>query len=434
MKSSAFNLKKIFLSIIIVFISVIMIGCSNANTKAMETLNEELENISNVVSSTNSSEISSVSPLAIYKTSNSQLDDFKALSSINMSREEEIRQKVLTLNSYIKSFNNENLKLSKSKISAIQTLTKDIKKYNQQLKNTKSELKSSVDNIKKNTKKSSSNFEVAETSYLSLNNCMNQRYVYLCNLYNNLEQVYILLYKDCDNCYIADENNSNINNQIENREEIKIPNQNTKIETKETETKTEKTFKKNIDSYQRNDVINDNYANEPNYDNKNNNFNYNYNNQNPNNNINTYNHPPFFANNKYNTPFNNYSYPYTMPYGYGFNNGMFGNGYYNGGMFGNGFNNYGYPFGGMPNTFNPNRNTDTFYAFNKNIDTYRFCPNAYNNGIFNNVVANEIPATAQAEISEEQETFNENSIKEIKENTKKLKPNNVINLENENID
>lgn len=424
MKQNILNIKKIMLSFLVIVIAIIMVGCSNANSKAYETLNQELDNLSSVVSSTNSSEISGVSPIMIYSNSKTQIDDFKTLSSINMSREEEMRQRVLSLNSFIKSCNYEKLKLSKSKLASVETLTKDIKKYNQQLKNTKAELKTSVDNIKKYTTKTNTNNEAIETSYLALNNCMNQRYVCLCNLYNNLEQVYILLCKDCENCNIKDSTISNNNNIIKNDSTTQQTTKQNFDNEKTNDNKNEKTFKKNIDSYQRYEILeeskNSNDTSNEKCDHNNNTY--------PNNNVNSYNYPP-----RYNNTINNGYNPYYMPYGYGYNNGMYGNGMFGNNMFGNGyFNNgmFGYPNGYL---MNPNRNTDTFYAFNKNIDTYRFNPNTYNNGYINNMAINEIPATAQAELTEEKEILlNEDKIDEIKENTKKLKPNNVINFENEN--
>ncbi len=448
MKSNILNLKKLALSVIIIFIAIVMFGCSNGSSKAIKSLNEELDNLSSVVSSTNSSEISDVSPIVFYSTNKTEIDNYKALSSANMSREEEIRQRVLSLNSYIKSCCYDNLKLSKAQTNAVGNLTRDIKKYNQLLKNTKPEIKTTVDKIKKNLKNSNTNNVIAETAYLSLNNCMNERFVCLCNLYNNLEQAYILLCKDCENCnnfnqnidnsFIEDKNleeNRNENqikqdSRIENNDEKKIENE---------QNKNDKLFKKNIDSYLRNDIekINKNQSTNQNsqYANQNNQFV----NQNPNN-VGYYNYPPYYGYNRpYNAPINNSYMPYNNPYGFGLNNGMFGNGYLNNGMF-------GYPYGGMANGYflNPNRNTDTFYAFNKNIDTYRLNPNAVNNGILNNYAINDLPVAANAEINEEIEclnkneinlnenktketSLNENNIEEIKEN-KKLKPNTVISL------
>ncbi len=421
MKISALNFKKLALSFLIIFIAITMIGCSNGSSKAINSLNEELDNVSNIVSSTNSSEISDVSPIMLYNRSKTELDNYKALTNANMSREEEVRQRVLSLNSYIKSCSYENLKLSKSKINSINTLTKDIKKYNQLLKNTKSELKNSVDYIKKNVKKSSSDNEMTETLYISLNNCMNERFVCLCNLYNNLEQVYILVCKDCENCENNIENSFEINDtsmydntlskQDTNQENLKI----------ENEDNNGKTFKKNIDSYLRNDTEEqtnqNNNTNCPNND---------CNNHAVNNNIGNYNYPVNYPNRYYSAPINNAFYPANNPYNYGLNYGMYGNGIMGNGMF-------GYPYNGMTNRyfFNPCRNTDTFYAFNKNIDTYRLNPAAINNGNLNNFAINEIPVNAKAEIIEEKGILNEDKIEEIKENNKKLKPNNVINLSDE---
>ncbi len=391
-------MKKLTLSFLIILIAVTMIGCSSNNTKALTQLTSQLDNVAQIVSSTNTSEVADVSPSSFYNTSRTSLDNlqnYKILSYNNMIREDEIRHQVLALNAYIKSYSFDELKLTKNENKAILSLANDLKRYSLQLKNTKANVKNIVNEIKKNTKKTNELTESIESSYLTLYNIMNERFICLCNLYNDLTQTYQIVFKDyivndekndTSNITESDNNTTNFNpivNEIEEVPEIKqseSTNNENSTQNKEKK-KEERFFKKNIDSYSPYEKISENKQRLNNYINNNNYpINPNFNNQN-------YFSRPYIA------PYNNFGYnAYNYNNPYSGNNFMFGR--FNNGFNGfNGYNTFGY--NGLTNgfQFNPTRNTDTFYPFNRNIDTYRLNPNIYNYGNYND--HNEIPVNAE---------------------------------------
>ncbi len=331
-------MKKAILCALIGLASITMVGCGNNSAKALTNLDKQLEKVEQTVSSTSSSEVSEVSPSVYYKSnqSSSSLQYYKSQSFQNMTREEEVRQQVLSLNAYLKSSSKNNIKLTKADSEAIKNLSNDLGKYTTQLSKTKSEIKKNVNSIK-NLSKSSKNQTATESSYIMLNNNMNNRYICLCNIYNNLERIYILLGEDN---LISDEQNSN-SSEVTQKDEN---NENDK-----------KTFKKNIDSY-----VNNGYKTKQNSTSETNS---------QQNNINSYPQYPVYP---YGTPYYN---GYNMPGGYNMYNG-YG---YNGFDFNNGIG-YNGIFGG--NRFNMGRNTDTFYPLNRNIDTYKFAPNMNGNNFY----------------------------------------------------
>ena len=322
-------------------------GCTNNQTKAITTLENQTKRIDSVISNSSSDDISSVSPsVSSENIGYSIIQSHKANSYNNMTRENQLKQDVLSLNSSLKTCLNDNLKLSKSKVSAIKTLASNISENLSKYNETKSQVKKNVKNIKQSLKVPNINVVGAESEYISLNGNMNQRYVYLCNIYDNLEQAYFIICDCCPNNSTSEQTQNNTNQY--NQTEI----------TKEKQNKNSR-FKKNIDSYAPSTKETEKQVEKSNSNEKN---------TKDIRNIDTFNNfkPPIYnQNNTYNAPYN-----------YGYNN-MPMYGYYNGYNNPYGYNN-GYAYSGYANgfrRFNPNRNTDTFYPYNRNIDTYRTAPN-----------------------------------------------------------
>lgn len=353
-------MKKLAIAFLLLLSSITMVGCSNKSTKALSSFDNQLDYVEEIVGSTNSSEVSEVSPSVIYSSQLSRhaIQDNQAVAYNNLTREEEIRAQVLALSAYLKSFSCDKLKLNKSQSQALNNLSNNIKKYTSQLKNTKSEVKSQVTSIKKGLKNNKTSTEAIKSSYTTLNNSMNERYVCLCNIFNNLEQAYIIVYKDCENIKSQPSNQTQIEKDSAQTDENKINKAQDNINTE----KENKTFKKNIDSYNFDRPIKENKQNNQ----YNSYYQYPVQNRMP---YNMQNLP--YGQTTYTAPYypNGYGYsPYNNMYGYGNNyfNGMYGyNGLYN-------------------NQFNPSRNTDTFYSLNRNIDTYRFNPNITAGNMQNN--------------------------------------------------
>lgn len=307
-------------------------GCSNRETKAITNLENQIKRVENIISNTNTDDLSSVSPVTTYNSSSNTIQNHRANSFNNMTRENQIKEDVLSLNASLKSCLQKNITLGKNKSSAIKTLSSNISKNLSKFSDTKNEIKSSIKNIKQNMKLPNINIVNAESEYIILNGNMGERYVYLCNIYDNLEQAYIIICDCCEN-----KTQSKDTEQATDIQDIK-PDQN--------QTSKNSRFKKNIDSYApiTNDIEKQVKNNEK-TENHNNDYR----------NIDSFTNykPPVSY--RYNTPYN---YGYNMPYNYA-----------------NGYNGFAYGYANGYRRFNPNGNTDTFYPYNRNIDTYKTIPN-----------------------------------------------------------
>ncbi len=330
-------MKKILLSCLSFACIFLFGGCSlSGDNEAITSLNNQLDSVQTSVASTSVQEIADVSPSVTLESDQpyNSIQSFRALSNEKMLREEEIRQKILTLTQTLKSCTNQKYKLGKKKAEALKDLSSNLGKYSSHLNETKSRVKNSVRQIKKNLKVTNINIEEASSGYVTLNNSMNERYAYLCNIYDNLEQASIILDCDCHNCdeECCDEQaDTNISITKSTMPDSRFDEDYSIGKITDDEERTSNKFAKNIDSYKAN------------------------NGEKQAENIDT-NYPQ--------TPVNPQPQPLPRPYPvgnphYGNYNGYYGNGYYNGGI------------------INPSRNTDTFYQFNRNIDTYRYSPNFY---------------------------------------------------------
>ncbi len=333
-------MKKILLSCLSFACIFLFGGCSlSGDNEAITTLNNQLNSVQTTVSSIGAQEIADVSPSVTLESDQpyNSIQSFRALSNEKMLREEEIRQHILTLTENLKSCTSQKYKLGKKKAEALKDLSSNLSKYSAHLNETKSRVKSSVRQIKKNLKVPNINIEEASSGYVTLNNSMNERYAYLCNIYDNLEQVSIILECDCNKCdddCCDEEQNTDISITKSTMPDSRFDEDYSIGKEDASEQRTYNKFAKNIDSYRAENSEN----------------------QTENTNT-TYPQTP--------APQQPYPQPVPRPYpvgnpAYGTYNGYYGNGYYNGGR------------------INPSRNTDTFYQFNRNIDTYRFNPNFYN--------------------------------------------------------
>lgn len=320
-------MKKIIIAGICGVLALTLVGCSSNNDgEALNSLNLQLDKVNNIVSSTSTSEVNLVSPLNLGYTQNSSLQEIKSTAYSNMMREEEIRQDVLALTGYLKSLQSEKYKLGNSKATALNYLTSNLAKYSVNLQNTKSSVRNNVEKIKKFTSVRTVDANKTRSCYTELNNLMQERAVYLNNLYNTMVEICEIL----NDSKVEENKNNDITKTTyeyqDNRQDINnkdFINQYDKTSTNERDLKKDdnkKSLRKNIDSYNNglnnnNDNLNTQTANPNNY---NNDYYYNYNNPN--------------MNNEY---------------------------YYRNRL------------------FNPNRNTDTFYPRLRNIDTYRYNPNDY---------------------------------------------------------
>ena len=337
-------------------------GCNNSNAQALTTLQNQIKRVENIVAVSSTDDTSSVSAYSNISTT-STIQNHRANAYYNMTKENEIKQEVLYLNATVKNCICENVKLTKNKASAIKKISANISSNLSKYNETKGQIKNSVKSINQSLKVPKINVVGAESEYITLNSNMNERYVYLCNIYDNLEHAYFLICENCDNCY------ENSNNQI--TEPVK------EVEQNKNESNRFPRFKKNIDSFSYVNKKDDKERSENESTKKNKQIK----------NIDTFNNTA--------RQYNTYNYP-PISGGYAYSNGF--NGY--------GYNGYGYV--GRFRRFNPNGNTDTFYPYNRNIDTYRAYPNF-------NYPANAIPANSE----DKEEKINENGVINIEQNIEK---------------
>lgn len=369
--------KKLFLTGVVLMSAIALSGCANSQqSQALTGLNNQITRVENIVSSTSTSEVSPVSYQSFNALKESQkasiLNDSKINSYENMMQEESLRQDVLSLCGIIKGGKNKKYKMTSSEVKSLNSLNDNLSKYTSYLNNTKSFVENNVKKIKKYSSINSIDATLAQSSYLSLNNLMQERAMYLNNLYNTMlnvldildnseikssestktnsnEQTDINSYsqnkasKPKNYNYYKNSNNQNIDNQKNKTIKYDLENENKEINHNFDEKEKfnhHKHWNKNIDSY-----INQNNGAQTLEENQNN----------PNNNS--------MVNPIARYPFNNNS------------NGAYSQGIYNG-------------YNGTRNwLFNSGRNTDTFYPQLRNIDTYRFNPSFYNN-LYNSQVLN----------------------------------------------
>lgn len=331
-------------------------GCTNSSEASLTTLENQVKRVESIITK-DYNNISSVSPEIAYDESSpySSIYNLRASSYENMARENLLKEDVLSLNNAVKASLEQDIKLNKNTSKAVKDISSNISANLSKYNETKSIIKNNVKSIKKSLKSPTMNTVGAESNYLSLNGEMNARYVYLCNIYDNLEQAYIL---------ITDNTQSTVNSN--------------RAQTKQTEdTNKNSRFRKNIDSYapDNTEIKRNNSADKENENIE----------TRKGKNIDSFNNAVPPSRNRinngygYNNPTNGYGYGY--PY----------NGYANG---------YAYPTGYR--RFHPLGNTDTFYPYNRNVDTYRPLPNT-----------NYPVAASQIDEKEEENLNNQNGVIEI---------------------
>lgn len=394
-------MKKVIFSILCLMICIALVGCtSNNDAETINKLSTQLDRVESVVSSTSTSEVNEVSPYTRSAlTSSDQISILKNQAYSKMTLEEDVRQEVLAMNSYLKDCTKKSYRLGNQKNSSINDLTGNISKYLNYLNSTKADVQTHVEKIKKSSTARSYSLENTKSSYISLVASMDERITYLNNIYNSLGQIANIL----DDSLINNNNDTTSNTETINQSNSQNTNLNTQSNTNQatnSENQNEKgIIRKNIDTYNK-ARNNDTKVVSP-----------------ETNNANTIDYNGMYG-------YNGYGYDNVNGYynGYGYNNGY-------------GFNNGYYPYYNSP--FNPGRNTDTFYPRMKNIDTYRYNPNqTINNGGYGAypIAPATLPANTDAENSnlentKNTETANEKTLKQEHNNTIKLEFASAINSE-----
>lgn len=189
-------MKKIYVILAIVAILSIS-GCSyGKESQASQSLSAQIDNIEKTVSSTSTNEVIDVSPSISVdaNTTLTSLQNYKATAYNNMMQEESLRQDILALSGSIKLHTHAPYKLNKTQANSIIELTTNLGKNADKLENTKGLVKNAVKKVKRHLNSGEKvNLTQAESSYISLNNAMNERYAYMSNIYANLEQIYRIL-------------------------------------------------------------------------------------------------------------------------------------------------------------------------------------------------------------------------------------------------
>lgn len=373
-------MKRIIVSTVCGLAALALVGCSSASEDtAIKNLSNQLDRVTNTVSSISDKQFDSILPQAQNYMVKSQSNNYPSqplqrttqpvqtftngnwylaaqIAQVQDSAytQTSLKQTLLAQTATLKASLNSHVKLGKSEIKALNSLTNSISKYVTSLNNTKTDIASSVKSIKK-LSNLSENAEQSGAYLQSLNNHLEARMCYFRNLLNSINEAERIVLGNCTNCqydepqqpssngepiyynYNDYSHNYNFNErdtQTTSPAETSRISSGKEVSNKDKENKNKSI--KNIDTYKPAPVKQENENNE-NVD--------------------------------------------TMPEGYrnpqyGYNNGYYGERY--------GYNN-GY-YNRYNNGFNPNRNTDTYMPRVTNIDTYRVAPNGgyYNNGYYNN--------------------------------------------------
>ena len=312
-------MKKLVLASVCLLSCLTLVGCGGvSDTDANKTLNNQLNRVENVLSSSVVEGVSTVTPSDfINNESGSKIIDQKNWSLYNSQSEKMLREQILNTTSQIKSYDQRGIKLGNDKASAVKNLAGNISKYLTYLNNSKSELQNSVTKINRNNKITNTNLEELNSNFVELNNNLKEREAYLTNLLEALQEV--------ENIY-----SSSTTSPAETTSE-----KSASQTEKQAQNGQANRFTPNIDTYRINPPIYNNY----------NNYARGYNNG--------------AGNGYYGYNSNNYNRAYGYrPYGAGYGMNGYGYGIYDG---------YGY----RNEAFNPGRNTDTYAPIERNVDTYR---------------------------------------------------------------
>ena len=344
-------MKKIILSSVCGLLALVLVGCSSASEDtAIKNLSNQLDRVTNTVSSISDKQFDSIMPRQIYpinrdfyrqnltrqdkpqlwqyaqisQNSNSYLTNQVARVQAINNEQSTLKQTLSSQVAMLKTSLKSHVKLSKDQIKALNGVTNNISKYVTSLNNTKTDIANSIKQIKKVSKTSSADQITAH--YQNLNNHLDARMCYFQNLLNSISHAERIVLGSCDDCeftiperephYHYNDFSNNYYNEITPNEQDK------KVEEVKDEKK--ETSNKNIDTYRTTPVKQEETQPVP---------------QQP-----YYNQAPYY--NGYNNGYNN---------GYIYNRGV-----------------------------NPNRNTDTYTPRAYNIDTYRLNPNmkGINNGYY----------------------------------------------------
>ena len=201
-------MKKSFIALLCLSACTVLVGCSSSQAEAIQTLENQLTRVENIVGNSNItalSQISSNGSLGL-NTAQSTLQTQKHYSYENMQKESSLKNDISSMVSCIKSCTNSNLKLTKNQANLIKQLSSNIAKNTTSFNSTDATTQSSANRIAKSLKSGKVlNLIELEGQYLTLSNNMNERYAYMSNIYSNLEKIYSLL--DNNNCE-SDQKNS----------------------------------------------------------------------------------------------------------------------------------------------------------------------------------------------------------------------------------
>ena len=199
-------MKKSFIALFYLAACTLLVGCSSPQTEAMQSLENQLTRVENIVGNSAISNLSQISSNGNIdaNTTQSSLQRQKHYSYENMRREDNLKSDISTMVACIKKCTKNDLKLTKNQASLIKQLSNNIAKNTTSFNSTTSHTQTTANKVAKSLKSYSDlNLSELEGNYLTLSNDMNERYAYMSNIYSNLEKIYTLL--GCDNCSQADD-------------------------------------------------------------------------------------------------------------------------------------------------------------------------------------------------------------------------------------
>lgn len=286
------SFKTVACFLLIMLFSSLFFGCSKDNSNTYKAILESSNKISNTLNKIDNIDksdliieefmnqddlkISDVNIKEEYFTSVKMNKYFLKLTnlnnviiySINLNNSvNTLKAKIQSKLNKIKLICNEDLKNENMQENGIKSdvneILKDLSDKNTRLSMSRNEVNNNLKNVIKNKKYFSDNTDNLTNKYLKLNNTLTTRYTYLLTMFNGLQQIenIISVYSDYDlkNIDNNDENNKDIcfipeeilseNNTNHAQKKDNSTNQN----TEKSKDSSKKIFKRNIDTYEKND-------------------------------------------------------------------------------------------------------------------------------------------------------------------------------------
>lgn len=179
-------MKRIFLSIVAISMSICLTGCGYSQSSASITsLSNQLDSIANSISSMTTTNPNDIG----ISCNNTEIETKSQSTQQNLLNEEYYKAEILSQTAKLKNNISKDLTLTTSQASAVKDLTKNLEKYTNSLQETENDMSAtakSISSLKKNVEKNS---EKIGAKLIDINCNSNLRLAYYENLLNTLSEI-----------------------------------------------------------------------------------------------------------------------------------------------------------------------------------------------------------------------------------------------------